>query len=68
MRSVCSGSIVLSTSARRQYRDRLNFQKCALARKRRGDVDELINRQNSWGRAAERFVDAMRSIMTRKAG
>src|ERR1700751_3699039 len=41
-----------SRSARRQYRDRLDFQKCALARKlgdleggaggRRGDVHELI--------------------------
>src|SRR5499427_6167981 len=42
----------VSPSARRQYRDRLNFQKCALARKlrdfeggaggRRGDVHELV--------------------------
>jgi hypothetical protein len=27
----------------------------------------VVNRQNSWGRAAERFVDAMRSIIKRKA-
>src|SRR6516165_11883892 len=42
----------VSPSARRQYRDRLNFQECALARKlrdleggaggRRGDVHELV--------------------------
>src|SRR6516165_12164452 len=47
-----AAGIVLSRSARRQYRDRLDFQKCAFARElgdfeggaggRRGDVHELV--------------------------
>jgi hypothetical protein len=35
--SVCSGSIVLSQSARPQYRDRLDFEKCAKPGKTLGD-------------------------------